>query len=251
MPHHDPELGAIADRLASYARRYERERDSRCVFSHAYALLTQALDRDLAASEPDHLEFIRALARPFAERYFTALDAWDAGRRDEVSPGWRIVFERIVTRRTSPIEDLVVGVYAHIVHDLPFALAGVAEGARIGPIAAYQHVSDVIAAAMEDITSDVGRRYTPWIGWLDQLAGDDDEVLSDYGIRIARGMAWYNAERLLDPEAREQTRRALDRSTLVFVRRVLEPRATAPQGLALRAIRLLTSLFRRWPDEGR
>jgi Family of unknown function (DUF5995) len=250
MRHDDPELGAIAGRLAGYARRYERERDSRCVFSHAYALLTQALDRDLAAADPEHVEFLRALAGPFAERYFTALDAWDAGRRDEVSPGWRIVFERIVTRRTSPIEDLVVGVYAHIVHDLPYALAGVAEDGRIGPIAAYQRVSDVIAAAMEDITGDVGRRYTPWIGWLDRLAGDDDEVLSDYGIRVARGMAWYNAERLLDPGTRADARRALDRSTLVFVQRVLEPRAIAAQGLALRGLRLLTSLFRRWPDEG-
>jgi Family of unknown function (DUF5995) len=251
VPHHDPELGAIADRLESYARRYERERDSRCVFSHVYALLTRALDRDLAGAHPEHLESIRALARPFAERYFTALDAWDAGRRDEVSPGWRIVFERIVTRRTSPIEDLVVGTYAHIVHDLPYALAGMAEGARLGPIAPYQHVSGVIAAAMEDITDDVGRRYTPWIGWLDQLAGDDDEVLTDYGIRVARGMAWYNAERLLDPETRAETRRALDRSTEVFVRRVLEPRGTAVHALALRALRLLSSLFRRWPGAGR
>jgi hypothetical protein len=250
MPHHDPELGAIADRLESYARRYERERDSRCVFSHVYALLTRALDRDLAARNPEHLEFIRALARPFAERYFTALEAWDAGRRDEVSPGWRIVFERIVTRRTSPIEDLVVGVYAHIVYDLPYALAGIADRARIGPVAPYQRVSDVIAAAMEEITDDVGRRYAPWIRWLDQLAGDDDEVLSDYGIRVARGMAWYNAERLLAPETRAQTQHALDRSTEVFVRRVLEPRPTAVHALALRGLRLLTSLFRRWPDGG-
>jgi hypothetical protein len=154
-----------------------------------------------------------------------------------------------VTRRTSPIEDLVVGVYAHIVHGLPYALAGMAEGARIGPIAPYHHVSDVIAAAMEDITDDVGRRDTPWIGWLDQLAGDDDGVLTDYGIRVARGMAWYNAERLLDPEMRAQTQRALDRSTEVFVRRVLAPRATAVHALALGGVRLLTSLLRRWPDE--
>jgi hypothetical protein len=249
MPGQDPELSAIAGRLDRYARRYERERDSRCVFSHAYALLTRALDRDLASGDPERGEFIRALARAFAERYFTALDTWDAGRRDEVSPGWRIVFERIVARRTSPLEDLVVGTYAHIVHDLPYALAGIADGARIGPIGPYQHVSDVIAAAMEDITGDVGRRYTPWVRWLDQLAGDDDEVLTDYGVRVARGIAWYNAQRLLDPDTRAQTRRALDRSTEVFVRRVLEPRATAVHGLVLRGLRLLTSLFRRWPDE--
>jgi hypothetical protein len=81
------------------------------------------------------------------------------------------------------------------------------------------------------------------------LAGDDDGVLTDYGIRVARGMAWYNAERLLDPEMRAQTQRALDRSTEVFVRRVLAPRATAVHALALGGVRLLTSLLRRWPDE--
>jgi len=124
----DPELAAIASRLASHARRYGRERDSRCVFTHSYALLTAALDRHMAEDRPEHPEYLLAIARRFADRYLLALDTWDAGRRDEVSPGWRIVFERIATRRTSPLEDLVVGVYAHIVHDLPFVARGPLRG---------------------------------------------------------------------------------------------------------------------------
>jgi hypothetical protein len=243
----DPELDAIAGRLAGLARRYERERDSRCVFTHSYALLTAALDRHMAAERPDHPEYLLAIACRFADRYFAALDAWDAGRRDEVSPGWRIVFERIATRRTSPLEDLVVGVYAHIVHDLPFVLADLAEGGQLGPIDTYHRVSDVIVGAMDGIVDDVGRRYSPWIGWLDRLGGADDEILSGYGIRIGRGMAWYNAQRLRAPETRDEALGALNRSTAVFVERLLEPPAWSPSGLALRQLRRLTSLFRRWP----
>ena len=245
----DPELAAIASRLASHARRYERERDSRCVFTHSYALLTAALDRHMAEDRPEHPEYLLAIAQRFADRYLLALDTWDVGRRDEVSPGWRIVFERIATRRTSPLEDLVVGVYAHIVHDLPFVLADLAEGGRIGPIGTYHRVSDVIVGAMDEIVDDVGRRYSPWIRWLDRLGGDDDEILSGYGIRVGRGMAWYNAQRLLAPETREQALRSLDRSTLVFVERLLQPSVWSPSGLALRWLRRLTSLLRRWPRE--
>jgi hypothetical protein len=242
-----PDLATIAERLAEYARRYERQRDSRCVFTHAYALLTLALERRLADGGGEDREFLLAIAQPFAGRYFAALDAWDERRWDEVSPGWRIVFERICDRRTSPLEDLVTGVYAHIVHDLPFALASIARDGRIGPIDTYQGVSDTIAGAMDGIVDDVSRRYSPWIRWLDHLAGESDEVLSDYGIRLGRGMAWYNAQRLLAPETHDAAARALDRSTLVFVERLLEPPITAPGGLALRALRALTSLFRRWP----
>jgi hypothetical protein len=72
------------------------------VFTHCYALLTAALDRHMAAERPEHPEYLVAVARRFADRYILALDTWDAGRRDEVSPGWRIVFERIAARRTSP-----------------------------------------------------------------------------------------------------------------------------------------------------
>ena len=121
---------------------------------------------------------------PSPTRYFVALDAWDQGRRDDVPPGWRVVFERIATRRTSPLEDLVVGVYAHIVHDLPFVLAELAEDGGDRPIGAYHRVNDVIAGAMDEIVEDVGRRYSPWIRWLDRLGGDVDEMLSDYGIRV-------------------------------------------------------------------
>ena len=62
-------------------------------------------------------------------------------------------------------------------------------------------------------------------------------------------MAWYNAQRLLAPETREQALRSLDRSTLVFVERLLQPSVWSPSGLALRWLRRLTSLFRRWPRE--
>jgi hypothetical protein len=72
------------------------------VFTYCYALLTAALDRHMAAERPEHPEYLVAVARRFADRYILALDTWDAGCRDEVSPGWRIVFERIAAWRTSP-----------------------------------------------------------------------------------------------------------------------------------------------------
>ena len=62
-------------------------------------------------------------------------------------------------------------------------------------------------------------------------------------------MAWYNAQRLLSPEAREDAVRSLNRSTLVFVERLLEPPLRSPGGFGLRCLGVLTSLFRRWPRE--
>jgi Family of unknown function (DUF5995) len=120
----DPELQAIAHDLAARARRYERARDSRCVFTHAYATLTTRLASQLGGAGFRDPEFILAVGRGFHQRYAMALDAWDRG--SDVPETWRYVFGEMTGRRTSPLEDLVLGVYTHIVHDLTLVLADLA-----------------------------------------------------------------------------------------------------------------------------
>ena len=243
---HQARLETVARRVREYTERYERSRDSRCVFSHAYARLTRELARAVEQGRFADPEWIVALAEAFAERYFVALDGYDAG--ESPAAVWREVFDSLRTLRTSPLEDLVASMVAHIVHDLPLTLSeiGLEDAEGVSRIRDFHVTNDVLAGAIGGIQAGISRRYSPYLGWLDRLGGAHDEALTGYGIRVARGMAWYNASRVLDPRSEEAARAAIERSPAVFVRTLLRPPMLSLR-LWSRLARLVARLGRRWP----
>src|SRR2546430_2472584 len=80
-------LLAIAGRLRELQCRFERARDSRAVFAFIYASITEEVERELDRVQLRDPAWIVALAEAFAQRYFDAVDAFDAGGR--VAPAWR------------------------------------------------------------------------------------------------------------------------------------------------------------------
>src|SRR5690349_1705339 len=115
-------LEEIAHQLADRVRAYEARKDSRCVFAFCYYLLTVQLRRQLPASPVDDAEWIARLARVFADRY---LDALDGGRATAPPEAWKVVFATARDRYTSVIEDVIFGMAAHIIADLPHVLVEV------------------------------------------------------------------------------------------------------------------------------
>jgi hypothetical protein len=65
---------------------------------------------------------------------------------------------------------------------------------------------------------------------------------------MARGLAWYNADRLADAASRDDARGSTERSVREFVDEVLHPREWWIRTF-LRGGRFLVGLFRRWPSD--
>src|SRR5580765_1036225 len=84
---------AIANRLIERVRKYEQRRDSRCVFAYCYSLMTLQIARLLPSEEFDDRAWIVSLATAFSEDYVAALDAFDEGRPETLSPAWKAVFD--------------------------------------------------------------------------------------------------------------------------------------------------------------
>jgi Family of unknown function (DUF5995) len=187
-----------------------------------------------------------SLAEAFAARYLEVVGAYDRG---ELARGaWRAVFDALRYRRTSALEDLVLAMTAHIVHDLPLALGDISSpgGPELRRIFDFHAVNDMMQGATEIVQQEVARRYSPGLGSLDTLAEGYDEILTSYGIRMSRGLAWYNALRLVDPRAYDAARVAIDKSPEVVVSNVLDPPMWSLR-LILRFVRLAVRLRRRWP----
>ena len=246
VPSYIERLDVVASRLEARARVLEAQKDSRCVFTHAYSLMTRRLATELQAGELDDPDWVVDLAETFAQRYFAALDGYDSGA--EVPPAWAAVFTTICGRRTSVVEDLVFGVYAHIVRDLPHTLVecGLADAGGRSRIRDHHIVTAIVGRAIDPIQDAVSARYGPYVRPIDRIGRRYDEILTDYGIRLSRGMAWYNALRLSEQVSAEAAAASLDRSTAVFVAHVMDPPFWSGRAV-LRALRGLASLFRRWP----
>jgi hypothetical protein len=116
---------------------------------------------------------------------------------------------------------------AHIVHDLPAALDRVGrKGVEGSHVSDFLAVNRTMAEGMDEIEAAISKRYAPWVRLLDHLGRPYSRILSSYGIRMARGLAWYNADRLADPFSRDEARSSTTRNVETFVDEVLHPPTT-------------------------
>jgi hypothetical protein len=240
-------IAGLAAQLAHRAGEFERARDPRCVFARAYEQLMHELAEAVPDAGFEDPAWVAELALVFAEYYFRALREFDDGTLE--AGAWSSVFEASARGKTSVLEELVLGMMAHIVNDLPFALCdtGLTTPGGASRVADYHRLNEVLGRAIARVQGEVSRRYQPLLFVLDHLFEDYDEILTNYGLRISRATAWYNALRLLDPQARPAAVAAIARSPEVTRREILEPPLLTLR-YALRAARLLSRVTRRWPS---
>ena len=210
-------------------------------------LITRQLAGALETAGFRDLEWITLLAKAFAEKYLAAIGS--AAPSSGFPPAWAEVFDTIRNKRTTVLEDLLFPMTAHIVHDLPIALAevGLNDGTNISRIHDFHQVNEVLAKNIQAIIDAVTQRYEPFFRWLDHLEEKQAQVLTDYGFRISRGMAWYNAERLLDPLSKPRAEAAINNSVVITVKEIRRPPLWSVR-ILLRALRWFASFFRRWPN---
>ena len=115
------DLGAVVEALRRQRDWYEAVRDRRAVFTHAYATITQVFGDRIQTQGFSDPAWIASLDLAFAREYFVALDGYDL--HGEQAPGWAPVFGAMFKGQPSVLEELILSMAAHIIHDLPLALA--------------------------------------------------------------------------------------------------------------------------------
>jgi len=186
------------------------------------------------------------LAQAFVDRYLRALDERDKGA--ELTGAWAFVFQTICAGKTSVLEELVFSMAAHLIQDLPAALVEVRlqNCEQVSHVHDFHRMNDILAESIDDIQDRVARRYSPYLHWIDTLARHEDEILTNYGFRLCRGLAWYNANRLMDLRSKMDATRSIAESPIVFIEGVLHPPFWSTR-IVLRALRFLSGNLRRWP----
>jgi hypothetical protein len=258
----------IAERLVGYVERYETAHDNRATFAYLYLQLTRTLATSLAVGDPAFRDpmFVADLAETLAGEYFTASDALDvwlastegsrttqrsaAGFPAAVPEPWREVFAALAGGRSYVLEDALFSMMAHMSFDLPVALRRLGSRTDVTDhLYDYHLMNEVLGDAIDLVQDALSERYGWWLSSLDRIFADDDELFSNYGIRVARGMAWYNLCRLGDDDAGPGAEDSIRTSTGAFIRRFRQPSSRLVR-IALKAARLLIPERRRWPEPG-
>lgn len=104
-------------------------------------------------------------------------------------------------------------------YDLPLALRALARTGRgelRDHIADFHRMNGLLASCVDTVQDEISARYCRRLQSLDRLFTGDDALFTSYGIRVARGMAWFNCDRLTDPQATAGAMGSISRSTAAF-----------------------------------
>jgi hypothetical protein len=160
------------------------------LFPALYCELTQRFAQGLAGGEFRERERFEKIGVVFANRYFDALVAHRNGGKPTKS--WAVSFEQAKLGKLLTIQDLLLGVNAHINLDLSIATAEIG-GDRIADLEAdFQHVN-VLLEDLFDNTYDTLASFSPLLDILDRVGGDTDEWLGNFALQKARDGAWSSA----------------------------------------------------------
>ena len=193
---------AIA-RMAVGLEAYRRAGDGRQIFLFAYRYLSGEMRRNLLEGRFADPHWMVALAVRFADLYFEAEASFEAGR--PCAEPWAIYFRVARSWRASSVEILLLGMNAHIVHDLPLAISESLRGDEAAAIAGklalrrfdHEMVNEVLEEAIDPFQDLFAARYARWFKVVDELSWRVDEWLSDR--IITRRCVWSRMHRAGPP----------------------------------------------------
>src|SRR5262245_58837679 len=181
--------------------------DHDAIFSLTYLRVTQEYRRTIDTPYFDDTPFVNHEDVIFAGYYFSAFDAWQAGRTANVPPAWRVAFDAASDQAVSANGNLLLGINAHVQRDLPFVLYSVGlvkpDGTSRKPD--HDRVDQILNRVTDDLVAEIARRFDPTIDDTNLPTTLDDFALFQL-LAGWRETAWRHAELLAQaptPEARE------------------------------------------------
>ena len=165
--------------------------DLRGVFATAYLHISHAIARELEADQFENREWSASYMIRFANLYREALHHYENNRVREVPKSWLIAFDLAEKRKGFIIQHLLLGINAHINHDLAIALSDVGlEPERVEKKSDYDRINQILREATDGLKKTVTEKYAPILKRLDDISGEISNDVANFSIPKARKHAW-------------------------------------------------------------
>jgi hypothetical protein len=159
-----------------------------------YCRVTGEVDRGVRAGAFADPDWVAAYLVTFADHYRRAFLAYERGEIDAVPDAWQLSFDAALAPETLVLQDVLLGVNAHVNYDLALALHEVGIDAdRRRRHDDHRAVNEVLRRLVDVQQDRLAARYADGIADLDARFGRLDEALSMLSLREGRRNAWRGA----------------------------------------------------------
>ncbi len=165
-------------------------------FNKLYLEVTKSVQAAVGQTTFADPGFLASLDVAFANLFFAALRAFEAGAPD-TPHAWSPLFEARSSALIAPIQFALAGMNAHINRDLPVALvdiftvAGAPPGAQSPQYADFERVNGLLAATEKEVKA---QYLDGLMGKLDGEFHGVDDVVATWSVAAARQAAWTNGQ---------------------------------------------------------
>lgn len=184
----------VISRLDDIVERCAQERMRAGYFAALYRHMTVAVKTGIDSGLFEDGARMERLDICFAQRYFDAFDAYYSGRK--TTQAWTVAFEATDSRWLAIVQQLLLGINAHINLDLGIVAAEISPGSELpGLQKDFNEINEIIASLVDVVMRDIGE-VSPWFALLDRVAGKTDTKMAEFSIAVARNEAWRLAEQM-------------------------------------------------------
>jgi hypothetical protein len=170
----------------------------------------------------------------FASRYFAAYDAWTSGGQPTRS--WQVAFQGMRSGRLIILQDLLLGINAHINLDLGVVAGETFQGAALqGFHDDFDKINQILSTLLPKVEATVCD-FSPLLGLLAKIGGQDAIKALDFSMDAARDDSWMHATllSLLPPAAWPMAVQTID-GKVAFLGKVV----AQPAGLVRQAVQMI------------
>lgn len=200
----------------------DRPEDHRVIFLRCYLLMTNNMLAAIDRQEFHDSAWVGRLLRRFAGYYFSALEAYEAerdhpGETTAAPPVWQLAFQAAHHPGTLALQNLLLGVNAHINYDLILALmeilepewASLTEDQRHRRYQDHCRVNQVIGETIDAVQDDVLDPEMPLMEIIDRIMGRVDEAMISYLLAHWRDIVWHHATCLLEMQEADERQKLI------------------------------------------
>ncbi|MBP0448488.1 hypothetical protein J5Y04_02835 [Kitasatospora sp. RG8] len=185
----------VVERMRAIRARQD-PRDGVACFNRMYLRVTELVGERLRAGFFQDQAFIERLDVVFANLYFDAVDAAEAG--SPVNASWQPLFDARDDRVVWPVQFAFAGMNAHINHDLPLAVVSTCIERRTTPEtppvhADYLKVNELLAQVEAEVRASFEAQV---IRAATEAAEPLKHIVASFSIARARDAAWAATQTL-------------------------------------------------------
>lgn len=206
----------IVSRMQSLILQWERDQNPQAFFLRCYQMMTRNMLAAIDNREFQDPAWVHRLLHLFAQYYFGALDAyWQ--QPSDAPLVWELAHNTALTSQASPLQNLMLGINAHINYDLVLTMVdllkpewqALSTAQRASRYADYSLVNEIIARTIDAVQDDVLEPAMPLMRIVDKLMGPCDEYLVSGVLTRWRETVWQNTCQVLDASTEDEQRSLL------------------------------------------